>query len=258
MYRGWERLIFPAIGPVESTQMRIGYFGGTFDPIHRGHLAAAQAAATACKLQRVLFVPTEASPLKKRRAITPYIHRYAMTALALAELSDRRFAPSLLEEPEFRSRSGRARVRYSIDTVRAFRRQLRKRDQLFFIVGADAFMGIARWHEPERLLRACEFVVVNRPGYSLADVADALPKSLRPRTIVSRNTSAASPRVLRLPGVTIHLVPEVRVPVSATDLRRALSAPAASSGRELKKMLPATVATYIFATGLYARRDGFK
>src|SRR2546423_6477103 len=161
-------------------KMNIGYFGGTFDPIHAGHVALARAAADACRLDQVLFVPTPAPPHKQRRPLTGFIHRSAMVALALAEAADARLVPSLLEAPQ----AGK-RFRYSIDTVRALRGRLDKNDRLFFLIGIDAFADIAKWRQPEALLRACEFVVASRPGYSLAQVADALPPRLRPRTIIS-------------------------------------------------------------------------
>src|SRR5205807_4153048 len=198
--------------------MNIGYFGGTFDPIHRGHLAVAQAAAKHCQLQKVLFVPADVPPRKQKLKVTPFIHRYAMVALALAEARDNRFVPSLLESPQ---QDADAVPRYSIDTVRRLKRTLASTDRLFFIIGLDSFWDIAKWREPQELLRLCEFVVISRPGYSLHDLANALPPSLRPARLVnekpsrpkSHRTFATS--TLSLPGVTIHLVAGVEVPVSA-------------------------------------------
>src|SRR5919108_5010487 len=114
--------------------MNIGYFGGSFDPIHTGHLAVARAAADACRLERVLFVPTDAPPHKRRRPLTPFIHRYVMVALALAEAREPRFVPSLLEAP-----NSSRQFHYSIDTIRALKRRLKKTDRLFFLIGIDAF-----------------------------------------------------------------------------------------------------------------------
>ena len=227
--------------------MNIGYFGGTFDPIHNGHLALARAAFEACHLDRVLFVPTDAPPHKRRKPITSFVHRYTMVALALNEARERGFLPSLLEQP-----GPSVRFRYSIDTVRALRRRLRKSDRLFFLIGIDAFLEISTWHQPEALLRACEFVVVSRPGYSLAQVADALPPSLRPRTGVDlgpRRRLATLP----LKGATIHLVEGVKVPVSATHLRAALRARNSRAKQNWRKMLPASVAAYIQKMHLYEK-----
>ncbi len=163
--------------------MNIGYFGGSFDPIHSGHLAVARAAADACRLDRVLFVPTDAPPHKRRRPLTAFIHRYAMVALALAEARDQRFVPSLLEAPD----SGK-KFHYSIDTIRALRRQLKKDDRLFFLIGIDAFAEIAQWRQPEKLLRACEFVVS-----AARDIRwRKSPTICRPRC--ARAPSSAAPR----------------------------------------------------------------
>ena len=225
--------------------MNIGYFGSSFDPIHSGHLAVARAAAGACQLDRVLFVPTDAPPHKRRRPLTAFIHRYAMVALALAEARDQRFVPSLLEAPD----SGK-QFHYSIDTIRALKRQLKKNDRLFFLIGIDAFADIAKWRQPEPLLRACEFIVVSRPGYSLAQVADHLPEALRPRTIISRAPRrAGGVRTLHFRGVTIHLMDSVAVPASATDVRQRLRSVPRRPGWD--RVLPRSVAAYIRKLHLY-------
>lgn len=243
--------------------MNIGYFGGTFDPIHNGHLALARAAFEACHLDRVLFVPTDAPPHKRRKPISSFVHRYTMVALALNEARERSFVPSLLEQP-----GPNVRFRYSIDTIRALRRRLRKSDRLFFLIGIDAFLEISTWHQPEALLRACEFVVVSRPGYSLAQVAEALPASLRPQAGLDLGSRPGPPTrpdfgrggvarrrvtTLRLKGATIHLVEGVKVPVSATHLRAALRAGSSRSKQNWRKMLPASVAAYIQKMHLYEK-----
>jgi nicotinate-nucleotide adenylyltransferase len=235
--------------------MNIGYFGGTFDPIHNGHLALADAALEACHLDRVLFVPTDAPPHKRRKPITSFIHRYTMVSLALNEARERNFVPSLLEQP-----GPNVHFRYSIDTVRALRRRLRKSDRLFFLIGIDAFLEIATWHQPEALLHACDFIVVSRPGYSLAQVADALPPSLRPRTrfkTYGRRQPGSPHGASFAPGgvvsATIHLVEGVKVPVSATHLRAALRARSSRARQNWRKMLPASVAAYIQKMHLYEK-----
>lgn len=229
--------------------MNIGYFGGTFDPIHRGHLAVAEAAAKHCKLHQVLFVPTDVPPHKQKIRITPFIHRYAMLALALAEAKHERFVPSLLESPL----EGKG-PRYSIGTIRRLKRTLSKSDRLFFILGLDSFWDIAKWRQPEELLRACEFVVISRPGYALEDIAGALPPSLRPRGLVNKKAPRRKSLLstLALPGVTIHLVAGVRVPVSATEVRATLvQAQSKTPRQKLEKMLPRSVIEYIRKMHLY-------
>ena len=173
--------------------MNIALFGGTFDPVHRGHLALARAGREQFELGRVLFVPANIPPHKQKQPTTSFFHRYAM--VALATMGEKEFLPSLLEAPgvsDIRSSKGRqnadavAGANYSIDTVRRLKQQLRKSDRLFFLIGIDAFKDIAKWRDAEALLRECEFIVASRPGYSLADVANALPEKLRPAAAVTK------------------------------------------------------------------------
>lgn len=220
--------------------MKLGYFGGTFDPVHRGHLAVARAAAERCGLTQVLFVPTDAPPHKSRQPLSEFAHRYAMVALALREFGDSRFVPSLLESPH-----GAEKPRYSVETIRRLRRELAKRDRIFFIIGMDAFAEIAKWREPEALLRECEFAVVSRPGFPLAEIVDALPERMRAQARISRGKLTAG-------GVTIHLVDNVEIPISATELRAALAARQLDFAR-LNLFLPTAVAEYICKTRLYGK-----
>jgi nicotinate-nucleotide adenylyltransferase len=235
--------------------MNIGLFGGTFDPIHRGHLALARAARERCKLARVVFVAANVPPHKRRQPLLAFAHRYAMIALATAQEKD--FAPSLLEAPEdFGSESpGKEKARaakpnYTIDTVRRLKQSFKKADRLFLLIGIDAFADIANWHQAEALFRECEFVVASRPGFSLADVANALPASLRPRVEVTRPFhKQAATGDLVLKGVTIHLLDEVYQPISSTAVRDA-----AAAGKPLGRLVEPAVAEYIKKMGLYKRR----
>jgi nicotinate-nucleotide adenylyltransferase len=233
--------------------MNIGLFGGTFDPVHRGHLALARAALEQCKLHRIYFVPANIPPHKQRQPLSPFLHRFAMLALATAP--EKVFVPSLLEAPE----EGGAPVRtstnkdrqekpnYTIDTVRRLKLSFKASDKLFVLIGMDAFADIAKWHQAEALFRECEFVVANRPGYSLADVANALPESLRPRPEVTKPfQKQAATGDLLLKGVTIHLLGDLHQPASATAIREA-----AAAGKPLGRFVDAPVAEYIKKMGLY-------
>ncbi len=246
--------------------MNIGLFGGSFDPIHRGHISLAQAAARRYSLRQVLFVPGNAPPHKQKQPITAFVHRYAMVALATQD--DKQFVPSLLEAPmELRSvelapsergktppphkQPGAApaqpEVNYSIDTVRRLKASLKKSDRIFFLIGVDAFRDIAKWREAQALLGECDFVVASRPGYSLRDVAEALPESLRPLSSVTRPFhKQPATGDLVLPGVTLHLLEGVHQNVSATAIRAA-----AAKGKALARWLDPRVADYVKKMGLY-------
>jgi nicotinate-nucleotide adenylyltransferase len=231
--------------------MNIGLFGGTFDPIHRGHLALARAARERCKLSRILFVPASVPPHKQRQPLSAFAHRYAMIALATAQ--ERDFTPSLLEAPEDLEPSAREKKNrlekpnYTIDTVKRLKQSFKKIDQLFMLIGIDAFAEIAKWHQAEDLFRECHFLVASRPGFSLADVANALPEKLRPRQEVTRpfHKQAASGDLV-LSGVHIHLLDQVYQAISSTAIRQA-----AAGGKPLGRFVEPAVADYIKKMGLY-------
>ena len=204
--------------------MNVAIFGGTFDPVHRGHLAVARAAQRAYRLGLIYFVPADVPPHKQRRPITPYEHRYAMLALALR--GEKKFVPSLIEAPPSHpSKTGQGmapRPNYTIDTVRRFKKSQAKGDRLFFILGIDMFQDIGTWYKPEELMQEVEFIVVSRPGYRL------------------RATGYAK---------TVHLLDGVAEQVSSTKLRSALAA-----GRAPKGALDPAVVEYIRKEHLYGLR----
>jgi nicotinate-nucleotide adenylyltransferase len=232
--------------------MNIGFFGGTFDPIHHGHLALARAAKERYQLGRICFVPANIPPHKQKQPLAPFLHRYAM--VVLATMGEKAFVPSLLEAPGVsssgtvgKSKPAEPIANYSIDTVRRLKESLKKIDQLFFLIGIDAFADIAKWREPEALLRECEFIVASRPGYSLADVANALPEKLRPASAVSQPFAKQPAKGdLVLKGAIVHLLDSVHQPVSATAIRDAVVAK-----KPLRKFVDAGVEEYIRKQGLY-------
>lgn len=234
--------------------MNIGLFGGTFDPIHKGHLALAYAAKERCGLGRILFVPANIPPHKREQPIASYFDRYAMVVLATRE--DKDFVPSLLEAPTAqvmpvakKKQDQNSQANYSIDTLRRLKHTLKKADRLFFLIGIDAFDEIATWHQAEALFGECEFIVASRPGYSLADVANALPESLRPKAAATKPfTKQPAHGDLILPGVTVHLLENVHENISATAIRDAVAAQ-----RPLTKFVDPAVAEYIKKAGLYRR-----
>ena len=224
--------------------MRIGLFGGTFDPVHKGHLAVARAALEACQLTQIYFVPANVPPHKQKQPLAPFAHRFAMLALATAD--EKAFVPSLLEAPE-ESASKKEKPNYTIDTVRRLKQSFKATDQLFFLIGMDAFADIGKWHQSEALFRECDFIVAGRPGYSLADVAKSLPESLRPRDEVMRPfEKQKASGDLMLPGARLHLLGDLHQPASATAIREAVA-----QGKALGRFVEPAVADYIKKMGLY-------
>ena len=239
--------------------MKLGLFGGTFDPIHRGHIALAQAAREKFGLTRVLFVPANIPPHKQRQPLSAFAHRYAMVALATA--ADKALIPSLLEAPaesslappkttSISSKNARAKTpdaNYTVDTLRRLRQSLKKIDEIFFLIGIDAFRDIAQWHDPEQLFALCEFIVASRPGYSLADVANSLPEKLRPAAHITKPFEKQPARGdLVLKGATVHVLDGVHHAISATAIREAVAA-----GKPLGKFVDPAVADYIKKCDLY-------
>src|SRR5579862_4583629 len=200
---------------------RVALFGGSFDPIHSAHLAVAHAAIKKFKLDRVIFIPS-GSPPHKTRSLAPFAHRFAMVALACS--NDPKLVLSIAESgPDQLGRS----VIYSVDTVKEFRKKYRANAvQLFFILGADQFLGISTWKNCDTLLGLCDFIVANRPGFDLKKLRHAVPKHL----LVPVSSGAKAKRQnskrelphIALRSTTIFPLESVAHNISATDIRRRL------------------------------------
>jgi nicotinate-nucleotide adenylyltransferase len=218
--------------------MRVAFFGGTFDPIHRGHLRLASAAADAFALDRVLFAPVGNQPLKSAPSLASFADRLAMARLACnpeppqpatsnqqlttCDSPDPRFAVSTLDAPR-----ANGAPNYTIDSLSALAREL-PTASLYVLTGADSFLDLRRWRSPDRLLSLAEWIVVSRPDFPLTE-AQLAPLAL---------TSAQHARV--------HLLTTLNEEVSATALRRRLQA-----GDPCHGLLPPVVAAYIQSHGLY-------
>jgi nicotinate-nucleotide adenylyltransferase len=214
--------------------VKIAIFGGTFDPIHTGHMEAAKAAARRFHLNRVLFIPTGCPPHKTANGLTDYHHRLAMVTLACAE--DPRFVPSQLESPELHPGP-----HYSVDTVRRVCRTLRPGDSLYFLIGSDALLDLPHWKQFRRLLDLTDFIVVSRPGFDSREIERTLP-----RDMIDSGRPRKSPREILLRHSTLHILPDVEVPVASTDLRRAIG-----EGQSITGLVPPSVEQYILKEGLY-------
>jgi nicotinate-nucleotide adenylyltransferase len=214
--------------------MNVAIFGGTFDPIHVGHLRAARVAARTFNLDRVLFVPSGNPPHKRKGHLTAFAHRYAMVALACAGVPE--FIPSLLEAPH-----ADGSVQYSVDTTRTVRKRLNSRDSLYFLIGLDAFLDLPHWKDPERLLDLANFIVVSRPGFQLQDILRVLPSRL-----VDLDKAGHANGTVRLRRSTLRVLPGVRAAVSSSDIREAIRA-----GRSVTGLLHPLVEEYILKHQFY-------
>ena len=209
---------------------RLGVLGGTFDPIHVGHLDAAGAAQASLSLDEVLFVPSHDPPHRSADPhATPY-HRFALVALAVSEKAAYRVSDLEL------LRKGSS---YTSDTLRALHRQGWAGSQLFFIIGADAFAEIATWHEFPAVLDAANFAVIARPGTSI-ETAIARNPQLTSRVQPATSHPGAGGRT------AIYLVHAETRDVSSTTIRTRLA-----EGRSIDDLVPPPVARHIIAHQLY-------
>ena len=217
------------------------FYGGTFDPIHRGHIAVAQAALADRRfnLKGIYFVPASIPPHKQNQPITSYVDRLNMVELALRETNEPRFIASKLESPENNSEVGQ-QPNYSIDSIRRLKALIRQqrdmRDpELYFVVGVDSFLQLGSWRQPQELMKECKFIIASRPGFTLPDLATSLITVL----------SAASEQPPTA-GERFFLLPTVAEVVSSTQIRAAVR-----SRLPLKDFVPQSVAKYIQEHGLY-------
>ncbi|HEV2224310.1 MAG TPA: nicotinate-nucleotide adenylyltransferase [Candidatus Acidoferrales bacterium] len=216
------------------TSRSIAIFGGTFDPIHSGHLAVAEAAARRFRLDAIYFVPSSRPPHKKGEILAAFSHRYAMVTLAASGHS--KFIPSLAEAP---LESGVAETFYSIDTVRRFRRE-HPREHIYFILGADSFLEITIWKSFETLLDSCDFIIASRPGFRIDAVRQVLPERML------GGKPAREPNAIALRKSTVHLLTAVSSEVSSTEIRRRRK-----SGASIHALVPEGVEDYILKQALY-------
>lgn len=221
--------------------MRIGFFGGSFDPPHRGHIALAQLAMNRLALAKVLFAPVGVQPLKRDRPQAGFRDRVAMTELAIR-------GESRLELSEVDAPRADGRPNYTIDTVKTLLASLAADDQLFCLMGADSFLSIAKWYRATDLLVACDFVVAARTGFDLSRIAAALPASI---AVAACDTQWGSNLALCLRGPAqresrLYLLPELQEPASASGIRESLQ-----RGAEPRWELDPAVAAYIHDHGLY-------
>ena len=217
-----------------KVQGAIAIFGGTFDPIHSGHIAVAEAAARRFGLRQIYFVPSSRPPHKNRQELAPFWDRYAMVALACWK--KKHFVLSLEEAPR---ESAGAQVFYSVDTVARFRRK-HPRQSIYFIAGADSFLEIGTWKSSRELLDSCDFIIANRPGVPIETLRGAIPEEMLGKK------SFAGAKSLALRKSTVHLLTTVASRISSTEIRRRCK-----RGLPIRGLVPAAVEEYIHKQALY-------
>lgn len=200
--------------------MKIGVLGGTFDPIHNGHLGIADSACRELGLEQALFVPARDPWLKGHRSVAPSRHRVEMVKLAIS--ADARYNVSYVDL----EREGRS---YTVDTLSDLRRDLGASADLYFVLGMDAMEGLPGWREPGRIVEMCYLVVAKRPGVDMIDL-----KALE----------------AGLPGVSekVIVIDNELYDVNSTDIRRRIA-----DGRSISGLVPDAVARYIRENGLYLK-----
>jgi nicotinate-nucleotide adenylyltransferase len=194
---------------------RIGLFGGTFDPVHFGHLRLAEEVREAADLDAVVFIPAARSPFKPDRTLTDAHHRHAMLLLATA--NNPAFSVSDIELQ-------RGGISYTVDTVRQIAERMPDA-QLFLIMGLDSLAGFPHWYEPLQIVQHCQLLVGVRPGYDAAATLASLPEAIR---------------------AAVRLIPSVPLDISASQLRTF-----ARNGRTLRYLTPENVIEYIQSHRLY-------
>lgn len=195
----------------------VGVFGGTFDPPHLGHLAAAQEALDRAALDRVLFVPNQQNPLKLDEPTSETEHRIAMAALAIADNASFELSRADVDRPG---------PSFTVDLLETLQADLSD-DSLALIVGMDVLHELHRWREPKRLLELAQMIAISRPGQEMVDPADL---------------------ETRLPGVSerVRVIETPGVAISSTELRARVAA-----GRPIRYLVPDAVAAYIEGHRLY-------
>ena len=214
--------------PVAALPRRIGMLGGTFDPVHIGHLRGALEVAELLELDELRLTPSARPPHRDMPSVTAQ-DRLAMVQCAVAGVS-----PLTVDDRELK----RDKPSYTIDTLESMRTGIDSRDQLFLLLGWDAFCSLPAWHRWEQLLEHCHIVVLQRP-----DADSEPPQDLRD-LLAAR--AVADPKALEGPGGQITFVWQTPLSVSATQIRQSLAA-----GRSVRFLVPDAVLAYIEAHGLY-------
>jgi nicotinate-nucleotide adenylyltransferase len=223
--------------------MRIGLFGGTFNPVHRCHLEAATQTQRRLRLDRVLFIPSADPPHKLSMSLAPARQRLEMVRIAIRDMPAFQVSDVEMRRP---SKS------YSIETVHELQKEFGPEAELFFIIGLDAFLELHTWKQASELLRACHFVVLARPGSTFSSLLKmSLLPSMDRAPLLALDTQRALQVDVPLPGGTSLIL--LWIPpcyVSASDIRYRIT-----HQLSLSNLLPAPVESYILETHLYQQEE---
>ncbi len=218
-------------------QQRIAVYGGTFDPIHQGHLRVAEAILDAFAIDRLLFVPAFVPPHKRHQEISSQFHRWAMLTLATADRPKMFISSVELESPE---------RPYTVETLSRLQAEL-KDSRLFFVMGVDSFQDVTMWYEHERLLTEHDVIVATRPGYERDDrIVAHLSPNLQAHCIDLRK--GKSPTSRDLASKHIYLTDYVEMDISATRIREA-----AQQNQPIDQFVEPEVAAYIKKYQIYRK-----
>ena len=216
---------------------RLGIIGGTFNPIHYGHLAAAEEVRDRLKLDRILFIPSFLPPHKQEEDMPSAVQRLEMVRLAVS--GNNHFKVSDIEV----KRGGKS---YTIDTIEALLLQ-HPGTELYFITGLDSFLDIQTWKDWERLLTLCFFVVLSRPGYSFADLARIVFMKESAPDLAALDRQETAQVTMKSDNLKVYLERISLYDISSTDIRTRLR-----QARTIKYHLPEAVEHYIIENKLYA------
>jgi len=218
--------------PERADVMKTGLMGGTFNPIHLGHLRIAEEARDVCGLDRIVFIPAADPPHKPLVDEVAFTDRFEMVRLAIQgnpffEISD-------MEA----KRGGKS---YSIDTINAFQAE-NQGDELFFIIGSDSFSELAQWHCYEQIFASCNLIVVQRPGYVVVNPIMALPSAIRHQ--FERLDEQAA--VVHCSGTTVQFLDSCLLGISSSEIRSRMR-----SESSIRYLLPPQVEAYIKKQRIY-------
>jgi len=215
-----------------SPPLKLGILGGTFDPIHLGHLRTAEEIAQALELDRVYLIPSASPPHKTGTPVTPFLHRLAMARMAVEKVP-------LLRVHDLEGK--RAGLSYSIETLRLFREMFRPEPDIYFILGMDAFMEIHTWKDYRRLFDYAHFVIIQRGGFDVGSLESYLKSlGLKLKALPeSRGFCVQS-------GKSVSLRQTTRMDISSTQIRHLVGL-----GRSIRFLVTEPVRTYISNKGIY-------